>query len=117
MQINSILWLYALRLGQVSGGFAILFAPIMLLDPEYVSYALLMIVLGGLFLILPYSDMFKKVMDGGRAESISFQSHQESFDSVTGLEGGQKLTGENRQKKRARQRQEHKTPNGFTLKK
>lgn len=69
MQINPILWLYALRLGQVAGGFSILFTPIMLLDADYFPYAFLMIGLGVLFLVLPYSDMFKRVMNAGEQSS------------------------------------------------
>ncbi|KAF2173979.1 hypothetical protein M409DRAFT_16249 [Zasmidium cellare ATCC 36951] len=100
MQINPILWLYALRLGQVAGGFSILFSPIMLLDPEYSPYAFPMIGLGVLFIALPYSSAFKRVMNAGYEDSNK--------------RNGAGDNGENRQKKRQRQRQERKNPNGLT---
>ncbi|KAK4498308.1 hypothetical protein PRZ48_010966 [Zasmidium cellare] len=100
MQINPILWLYALRLGQVVGGLGLLFAPIVFFDPEYSQYALLMAVLGAIFLVLPHSDVFKRVMSAG----------YEGSNKRNGAGDG----GENRQKKRQRERQERKNPNGIT---
>lgn len=76
MHINPILWLYALRLGQVAGGFSILFAPIMLLETEYFPYAFLMVLLGVLFLVLPYSDVFKRVMNVGTNGALIFVLHE-----------------------------------------
>lgn len=75
MQINPILWLYALRLGQVAGGFSILFSPIMFLDAEYSPYAFLLIGGGALLLVLPYSDAFKRVMTAGEHYFLSYYNH------------------------------------------
>ena len=65
MSINPILWLYALRLGQVGGALSILLAPVLLLEPQYFSYAFTMLGLGLLGVLLPYAERFKKTMDLG----------------------------------------------------